>query len=73
MEFAATNQRVAVRRQQAPGLNHRADPPISTTKVWQKPITWGPADRLGRPMAKGARRCRLSMESGTNELIAQRP
>ena len=28
---------------------------------------------VGRPMTKAASRCRLRTESGTNELLAQRP
>jgi hypothetical protein len=28
---------------------------------------------VGRPMTKAASRCRLQTESGTNELLAQRP
>ena len=58
-----------VGRQQASNQNHRADPTDSNGDGLANADHVG----VGRPMTKAASRCRLQTESGTNELLAQRP
>ena len=71
--YAAINQRVAVGRQQAPSRNHRADPTDSVGDGLAKADPVGLANHKWRLTAEGACRCRLSIESGTDELLTQRP
>ena len=55
--------------QQVPGQNHRAD----LTDSYGDGLANADHVGVGRPMAKAASRCRLPTESGTDELLAQRP
>ena len=71
--YAATNERVAVGRQQVPGQNHRADPTDSNGDGLANTDQAGVGRPLGPFRGKDASRCRLSMDSGTDELLAQRP